>query len=108
MFITVLFRLTDFIQCLFRYLGDLLRSEEHTSELQSRPHLVCRLLLEKKKKVSTNHRPHVTGSNTVLLARHDLVGRDIHKSLDGIWPKDSCRQQDVRTRCLQTLSVQRL
>src|SRR5690554_7380808 len=26
----------------------LMRSEEHTSELQSRPHLVCRLLLEKK------------------------------------------------------------
>src|SRR3712207_8450694 len=33
------------------YLGD--RSEEHTSELQSRQYLVCRLLLEKKKK---NHR----------------------------------------------------
>src|SRR2546429_704951 len=29
--------------------GYLLRSEEHTSELQSRLHLVCRLLLEKKK-----------------------------------------------------------
>src|SRR3989442_9697385 len=29
------------------------RSEEHTSELQSRPHLVCRLLLEKKKKRQT-------------------------------------------------------
>src|SRR3989442_9044242 len=29
------------------------RSEEHTSELQSRPHLVCRLLLEKKK-----NKPH--------------------------------------------------
>src|SRR5690554_7748942 len=29
------------------------RSEEHTSELQSRPHLVCRLLLEKKKKQQT-------------------------------------------------------
>src|SRR3989442_4162182 len=28
--------------------GDPQRSEEHTSELQSRPHLVCRLLLEKK------------------------------------------------------------
>src|SRR5690554_7348505 len=27
------------------------RSEEHTSELQSRPHLVCRLLLEKKNKM---------------------------------------------------------
>src|SRR5690625_6268651 len=32
----------------------LLRSEEHTSELQSRGHLVCRLLLEKKK----NRTPH--------------------------------------------------
>src|SRR5690554_7103228 len=33
------------------------RSEEHTSELQSRPHLVCRLLLEKKKniKIFINH-----------------------------------------------------
>src|SRR6266498_5357533 len=30
--------------------GAKVRSEEHTSELQSRPHLVCRLLLEKKKK----------------------------------------------------------
>src|SRR2546422_10498315 len=29
-----------------------IRSEEHTSELQSRLHLVCRLLLEKKKKVN--------------------------------------------------------
>src|SRR3989442_9547048 len=29
-----------------------IRSEEHTSELQSRPHLVCRLLLEKKKNES--------------------------------------------------------
>src|SRR5690554_4768962 len=32
----------------------LARSEEHTSELQSRPHLVCRLLLEKKKKEETS------------------------------------------------------
>src|SRR2546422_8564010 len=31
------------------------RSEEHTSELQSRLHLVCRLLLEKKKKKSSIH-----------------------------------------------------
>src|SRR5690554_7013813 len=30
------------------------RSEEHTSELQSRPHLVCRLLLEKKKRTKRN------------------------------------------------------
>src|SRR2546422_6207738 len=36
-------------QMLYRWKMDL-RSEEHTSELQSRLHLVCRLLLEKKKK----------------------------------------------------------
>src|SRR3989442_5327791 len=36
------------------------RSEEHTSELQSRPHLVCRLLLEKKKRISraVHHQSH--------------------------------------------------
>src|SRR2546429_4595390 len=32
------------------HVSDKFRSEEHTSELQSRLHLVCRLLLEKKKK----------------------------------------------------------
>src|SRR2546422_4538738 len=32
------------------------RSEEHTSELQSRLHLVCRLLLEKKKKKKNKHK----------------------------------------------------
>src|SRR2546429_3759025 len=33
------------------------RSEEHTSELQSRLHLVCRLLLEKKKHTSVDRQP---------------------------------------------------
>src|SRR2546429_3848058 len=36
------------------------RSEEHTSELQSRLHLVCRLLLEKKKKREHNTSPYYT------------------------------------------------
>src|SRR2546429_5674079 len=40
---------------------DLSRSEEHTSELQSRLHLVCRLLLEKKKK------------NTECLSKYTLM-----------------------------------
>src|SRR3712207_8701493 len=34
-----------------RHAAELLRSEEHTSELQSRQYLVCRLLLEKKKSI---------------------------------------------------------
>src|SRR5205823_12443396 len=37
-------------------LGDVGRSEEHTSELQSLAYLVCRLLLEKKKKIMLNKR----------------------------------------------------
>src|SRR5690554_756893 len=39
----------DFIRLASSYTVARMRSEEHTSELQSRPHLVCRLLLEKKK-----------------------------------------------------------
>src|SRR5690554_3911729 len=35
------------------------RSEEHTSELQSRPHLVCRLLLEKKKTKSQSNNTQI-------------------------------------------------
>src|SRR3989442_14632049 len=42
-------RLADLLACKASPTGQFLRSEEHTSELQSRPHLVCRLLLEKKK-----------------------------------------------------------
>src|SRR5690554_2852530 len=43
------------------------RSEEHTSELQSRPHLVCRLLLEKKKtqKQQPHRMTHVYDTYTV-------------------------------------------
>src|SRR3989442_11508887 len=37
----------------------IVRSEEHTSELQSRPHLVCRLLLEKKKKKNPNKQSRI-------------------------------------------------
>src|SRR2546422_4644001 len=38
------------------------RSEEHTSELQSRLHLVCRLLLEKKKKRKPNESTYATST----------------------------------------------
>src|SRR5438093_8373278 len=48
------------------------RSEEHTSELQSLTNLVCRLLLEKKKKANitlTNRRDHRPPSFTVIVVR---------------------------------------
>src|SRR5207253_4543222 len=46
------------------------RSEEHTSELQSRGHLVCRLLLEKKHRVG-----HAAQTVELLLQRHDRLVR---------------------------------
>src|SRR5436305_8518734 len=52
------------------------RSEEHTSELQSRPHLVCRLLLEKKKDrgreahVGAHDRALAQGAKSSLCSRH--------------------------------------
>src|SRR5690554_7211158 len=46
------------------------RSEEHTSELQSRPHLVCRLLLEKKKRcLRTRSEWRVRGGIGFMLCR---------------------------------------
>src|SRR5687768_17673969 len=44
------------------------RSEEHTSELQSRLHLVCRLLLEKKKK--KNKHQSNTNKHTTIIPTH--------------------------------------
>src|SRR5258708_635911 len=46
--------------------GALFRSEEHTSELQSPDHLVCRLLLEKKKRNTTRLTGCVSWSRCVL------------------------------------------
>src|SRR3712207_8546461 len=50
--------LSAVLRCFLRYEvipSEVVRSEEHTSELQSRQYLVCRLLLEKKKKPKHSH-----------------------------------------------------
>src|SRR2546422_8205982 len=55
------------VSAVFEWVEGDCRSEEHTSELQSRLHLVCRLLLEKKKKTTVqklSHKPHRTKQNT--------------------------------------------
>src|SRR3989442_5854315 len=54
------------------------RSEEHTSELQSRPHLVCRLLLEKKKKPLYER------------LRHEPVDNDIRVAASLVRPLEMC------------------
>src|SRR2546422_1432749 len=48
------------------------RSEEHTSELQSRLHLVCRLLLEKKKNTIGTHRVKTSVKRSALCG-HPVV-----------------------------------
>src|SRR5436305_4948552 len=61
-------------QCLRTFLRECgvfgVRSEEHTSELQSRPHLVCRLLLEKKKQ-------HYTQQNTRRVSLPSTILSDL-------------------------------
>src|SRR4029077_21291513 len=49
------------------------RSEEHTSELQSHLNLVCRLLLEKKKKITS-----INKSNNLLLAQTSIMRTIVH------------------------------
>src|SRR5207244_5364520 len=48
---------------------DIIRSEEHTSELQSPDHLVCRLLLEKKKNNSIYHKYPRSLANRTLCSQ---------------------------------------
>src|SRR5438445_3577032 len=53
--------------------GGVVRSEEHTSELQSRQYLVCRLLLEKKKKIKkkkTKKQQQLTNKKYIRALEH--------------------------------------
>src|SRR2546429_7115266 len=58
-----------------RYRRVLLRSEEHTSELQSRLHLVCRLLLEKKNSV----RSTCSHDSSKMCSRPSMPDRTVRK-----------------------------
>src|SRR5438045_8990984 len=49
-----------------RPVAGILRSEEHTSELQSLRHLVCRLLLEKKKKTKRQSNTRINKKQTIV------------------------------------------
>src|SRR2546429_3740486 len=56
------------------------RSEEHTSELQSRLHLVCRLLLEKKKKkkkINHNKKTKTYNNAAIIEKRHPQMNKSL-------------------------------
>src|SRR5439155_18639737 len=63
-------RVNSLYRSLLRSSGAASRSEEHTSELQSRGQIVCRLLLEKKKQ-KARHRNH-TSANQPEYPAHGL------------------------------------
>src|SRR5260221_7621879 len=72
--------------------GLALRSEEHTSELQSHSDLVCRLLLEKKKQIQVKDAPSLGDSKAaVTLAEYSdfecPVCRNLHPVLRDMLPK---------------------
>src|SRR3712207_7181606 len=62
------------------HLVHLARSEEHTSELQSRQYLVCRLLLEKKKKHDCGKASQL--HHKILPTAHDVILHHHHNSSD--------------------------
>src|SRR5256884_151203 len=83
--------------------GSTLRSEEHTSELQSRLHLVCRLLLEKKKKHdSTSVMPSSTGSagGSRLVARFPPLSSDPLWVASSAWLDSSRADQRMCTQSI--------
>src|SRR2546430_12186741 len=68
-----------------------IRSEEHTSELQSQSNLVCRLLLEKKKKpshqhTSTFHRATTTSRKLYTLPSQSMAPCSRSTSMSPSWP----------------------
>src|SRR5256886_11190363 len=67
------------------YLRRRIRSEEHTSELQSQSNLVCRLLLEKKKPPHETLRLHVDGEPPEVVRQRalDRGGHNLHSLLAG-------------------------
>src|SRR2546430_3369610 len=74
------------------------RSEEHTSELQSQSNLVCRLLLEKKKKprfahLSDTPRPHhpLDDGHVVIQIRPHMSQPEDYVSNLPLPPRESCR-----------------
>src|SRR5215510_8783638 len=75
------------------------RSEEHTSELQSRGHLVCRLLLEKKKE------PLLRGGTSVDVYRAVVDNRDQLSFLPRALPEASFFFNDTATTEIYTLSL---
>src|SRR5215475_3301455 len=91
------------------------RSEEHTSELQSRENLVCRLLLEKKKKIlaqgestnpkETNLPSHHVSNSDQLHASLRTFGRSVFQSVKRVTLSVFFFFNDPATTEIYTLSL---
>src|SRR5690554_6984826 len=75
------------------------RSEEHTSELQSRPHLVCRLLLEKKKKKKDKLLTPANNKNLHAQYTRTTLGGDLYCDSTTAVCTERHEQQPTATLC---------
>src|SRR2546421_5364358 len=82
--------------------GSSSRSEEHTSELQSRSDLVCRLLLEKKKK-KHKHRVRQKKNKTERPSAADKS----HRNTESVRMNDRALIKDTRYACVTTYKLSR-
>src|SRR5438309_951270 len=78
------------------------RSEEHTSELQSQFHLVCRLLLEKKKQIRAN-----TISFTVFPEIVPSIGNSFINTMKNINHTRSSISDDIRNILCSSANMRR-
>src|SRR5262245_62386078 len=92
---------------IFGVIADLYRSEEHTSELQSLRHLVCRLLLEKKKKMILHSGPSKAKDDCtpsrIRAGATEQTSNTVHEecgkpSVNSVGGRSVCR--DARRACI--------
>src|SRR5258706_359215 len=87
-----------------------MRSEEHTSELQSLTNLVCRLLLEKKKHKSNKHTQWYTQSNKKCIYHsheqhqyHQHKNKTYHDGVNHVIQRSACCIATIS--CINNISV---
>src|SRR5205814_5569691 len=88
---TTLFRSGEIVVALHNPSGDVLRgeprgerSEEHTSELQSLRHLVCRLLLEKKNRMNHLYLKQNPPTKAMLQEMHTAIATQLNSALQSL------------------------
>src|SRR3712207_7158900 len=98
----------ELIEDLYAAANRILRSEEHTSELQSRQYLVCRLLLEKKKKIKYTNDHYATQKCKPVMNLNASDATSTRSSKEFSTPIYHCRRESdeyTHIDCMETVSL---